>query len=641
VVSCNAAGGGSCDGLTGATGATIYDMQGAGCNNIPPTQFGAFNAFNDLIPVVAGNTYVLMVSNWTGSQNGYSIDFGLSTGIGIFDEEPPYLETISGPGSCGGTIIDILFSEYIDCSTIDASNFQLTGPGGPYTLSLDGNACDNGANFEKSFSLIINPPISSMGDFTLLFQSNSSFPLEDLCGNGIIPDSTGFVVDVPIVIPVNIGNDTAIVCLDDTLLLAPFIQGATYVWHDGSTASTYLASQPGTYAVTVTSVCGTGSDSIGVTHLPNPPQFDLGPPQDLCEGESAILDASSPFTVYTWQDGSTGPTFTASQEGTYTVIATNACGTTIDQVFINAVPAIDLDLGGDRDYCKGDTVVLDASNEEATFLWQDGSTGPFFLATADGVYSVAVSTLCETLSDQAALTFIEESSPELGQDTFLCEGDTIWLDFSLPGDNSYLWHDGNTDPVYAVTQGGDIRAMVATRCNTFEDSVFIYFIPFISFDLGRDTFLCEGQYFLDAATKGPASYQWQDGFKEPYYIVKTPGEYSVNVYNECESVSDTVIIKECEFCSFYFPNAFSPNFDGINDEFLVFPECVPEQFHLRVFDRWGAMVFESRDPGAGWDGIYKGRQANPGPYTWVLEFSVIENNLLRKDKASGSVVLLR
>ncbi|MBK7335314.1 MAG: hypothetical protein IPJ00_03775 [Saprospirales bacterium] len=198
IVSCNAAGGGTCDGLTGATGGTNFDIQGAGCGVNPPTISNALTAFNDLIPVIAGNTYVLMVSNWTGSPNGYTLDFGLSTGIGIFDEQPPMLETISGPVSCGGQDIDIEFSEYINCTTIDASNFQLTGPGGPYTLSLDGNGCDNSANFENSFSLIIDPPISSMGTFTLSINSTGAFPLEDLCGNPIGQATADFDVDVPI-----------------------------------------------------------------------------------------------------------------------------------------------------------------------------------------------------------------------------------------------------------------------------------------------------------------------------------------------------------------------------------------------------------------------------------------------------------
>lgn len=641
IVSCNAAGGGTCDGLTGATGGTIFDIQGAGCGVNPPTISNALTAFNDLIPVVAGNTYVLMVSNWTGSPNGYTLDFGLSTGIGIFDEQPPMLETLSGPVSCGGQDIDIEFSEYINCTTIDASNFQLTGPGGPYILSLDGNGCDNSANFENSFSLIIDPPISSMGTFTLSINSTGAFPLEDLCGNPIGQATADFDVDVPIPVSVNIGNDTSILCIGQTLLLNATIQGSTYVWQDGSTNPTFSVTQPGTYSVTLTNACGSGSDSIGVTYLLEPPQIELGPTQNLCGSETALLDASSPFSIYTWQDGSTDPTLTASLEGLYAVTVTNACGTTLDQVFINVIPPIDLDLGGDQSHCLGDFVLLDATNEDASYQWQDGSTNSSLTATQTGNYSVTVTTLCETQSDNALLTFIDETSPELGQDTFLCEGDTIFLDFSLPGSNNYIWQDGSTDPIYPVTLGGEYTARVTTQCNSFDDVIFIYFIPLISYDLGRDTFLCEAQYWLDASTAGPASYEWQDGSKEPYFIADAPGEYRVSVFNECELISDTIQIKECEFCDMYYPTVFSPNFDGINDEFRPFSECPPQPFLLRIFDRWGALVFESEDPEAGWDGTFHGKPVSAGAYVWTLEYTVVENNLARAVSSGGSVVVIR
>ncbi|MDV7393754.1 hypothetical protein RZS08_20420, partial [Arthrospira platensis SPKY1] len=69
VVSCNAAGGGTCNGNTGATGATSYNNQGGGCGANPPSQNAGFSPFNALIPVTFGNTYALMVSNWTGSPN--------------------------------------------------------------------------------------------------------------------------------------------------------------------------------------------------------------------------------------------------------------------------------------------------------------------------------------------------------------------------------------------------------------------------------------------------------------------------------------------------------------------------------------------------------------------------------------------
>ena len=641
VVSCNAAGGNVCDGLTGATGASIYSIQGGGCNAAVPNINAGSTPFNDLVPVVAGNTYVLMVSNWTGSNNGYTIDFGLSSGIGIIDDTPPAIASISGPESCGGQDIDLVFSEYLDCSTIDDSNFQLSGPGGPYTISLAANACDNSNGFDNTLSLLIDPPLSSLGTYTLTISTEGAFPFQDICGNPIGQDAMSFDVTVPIEISVNIGNDTSILCIGDTLVLNAFTQGGSYQWQDGSTDPQFTLTQPGIYAVTVTDACGSGSDAIGITYLLDPPQIDLGNTQVLCQGESTTLDADSPFSTYLWQDGSTMPTLTTNTEGTYSVMVTNACGTTTDQVFLNAVPPIDLDLGGDQLACQGDTVFLDATNQEASHVWQNGSTNSTLAVTQNGIYSVEVSTLCETQLEEVEVLFISETAPDLGQDTTLCAGDTILLDVTFPGASGYLWQDGSTNPIYPVTQGGDVSVEITTICNTFKDALFIYYIPAISFDLGRDTFLCESQLFLDASTNGPASYSWKDGFDKAYYIVEEPGIYEVLVYNICESVSDTILIKECENCSFFYPNVFSPNFDGINDEFRPSSECPLEQYELKIFDRWGALIFESRDASASWDGTYNGRLVSSGAYAWWMEFTVIENGRPRSEVATGSVVVVR
>ena len=166
-VSCNAAGGPGCNGETGANGGSSFNVQGAGCGAPFPDRFQGRTTFNDRIPMSPGNTYALMVSNWSGSQNGYTIDFSSSTGLGIIDQTRPTVENVRVPASCGENSINLSFSENIRCSTISNSNFQLTGPGGPYTLIPDANICTEGGEYNKDFILQIDPPINELGDFHL------------------------------------------------------------------------------------------------------------------------------------------------------------------------------------------------------------------------------------------------------------------------------------------------------------------------------------------------------------------------------------------------------------------------------------------------------------------------------------------
>ena len=68
------------------------------------------------------------------------------------------------------------------------------------------------------------------------------------------------------------------------------------------------------------------------------------------------------------------------------------------------------------------------------------------------------------------------------------------------------------------------------------------------------------------------------------------------------------------------PNAFSPNNDGINDQFCLdgWSDCV-DAFEILIFDRWGEQVYESIDPDFCWDGIYKGRALDPAVFVYFIK----------------------
>ena len=85
------------------------------------------------IPVNNGETYVVNVSQFSTSSNGYNIDFSAST-ADMWDNSPPVFSGVISPAQ-GATSLEFNFSENVDCSSIDDSDFTLTGPGGPY-LSL-------------------------------------------------------------------------------------------------------------------------------------------------------------------------------------------------------------------------------------------------------------------------------------------------------------------------------------------------------------------------------------------------------------------------------------------------------------------------------------------------------------------------
>ena len=85
-------------------------------------------------------------------------------------------------------------------------------------------------------------------------------------------------------------------------------------------------------------------------------------------------------------------------------------------------------------------------------------------------------------------------------------------------------------------------------------------------------------------------------------------------------------------------NAFSPNGDGINDEFLI-SQLFTERYHIQIFDRWGKVVFVSTDPSVHWNGHIRSQGPAPeGVYTYVIEGLTLQQ---KEFSQSGTITLIR
>lgn len=634
LVSCNAAGGSGCHGATGCSASGTGNWVPGGCGGTGP--------INALVPMTAGNTYVLMVSNWTGSNDGYSLDFSESTGLGVFDQSPPLVEDISQlPQSCGDATIEIAFNEFLQCNSINDAAFQLDGPGGPYTIDANSTDCASGSSQAKSFLLTINPPIQSMGDYTLTVNPTGPSDLLDLCDNQAAPFVFNFTVDVPIPVIIDIGRDTSLVCAGDELVLDASGGGNTFLWEDGSTGPTLTVTNEGIYSVTVTDDCGFGEDAIEVFVQQFPPTVDFGADQVICPGTTPLLDADNGIAFYTWQDGSSATTYTVNTTGDYAVTVENGCGTVEEAINITYVPPLNLNLASEYVLCLGDTLAIDVERPFASYQWSDGSTLAQRNITGDGSFSLTVTTICEVYEADFSSIFLVDPMLDLGEDLVLCPNDSLLLEPGIPG-ATYVWQDGSMEDRLMVTSPDTYRVTISTACNDLVDSVVIDYLLPITTDLGRDTFLCpEDPFILDARTEVAADYQWENGEKEGRRLIFGPGDYSITVTSICETLVDTIQIAECEICKVYMPNVFSPDNDGVNDRLFPQSPCILDAYEMQIFDRWGNQVFFSTNPSLGWDGRIKGDLARQGAYVWMIRYTVNENGIAREATERGDVVLLR
>ena len=187
--SCNAAGGA---GYQGATGVSTANGGNSNCSD-----GGNTNKWNTDLTVFEGETYVLVVSDWTQTPGGYTLDFSASSAV-IFDDQAPFIDYIGSDQitTCGTNELLIRFNEKVKCASVDAGDFSLTGSGGPYVIdSIYGETCSLGGDpNEKEFTLYVSPPFTQGGSFEL--KINPFSYISDACDNYALPDSYPFTVDL-------------------------------------------------------------------------------------------------------------------------------------------------------------------------------------------------------------------------------------------------------------------------------------------------------------------------------------------------------------------------------------------------------------------------------------------------------------
>jgi len=175
-------------------------------------------------------------------------------------------------------------------------------------------------------------------------------------------------------------------------------------------------------------------------------------------------------------------------------------------------------------------------------------------------------------------------------------------------------------------------------------------------DLGEDREVTLGESVrLVPTTSLPiASYAWEPlppgcdttNCADPTFFPTETERYTLVATSAagCQA-SATVRVAVVPQRPLYLPSAFSPNGDGTNDQFLPLGNAqnVQRIQVLRVYDRWGGLVYERtdlppNDPNTGWDGTIRGEPAPPGSYTYAVEVLFIDGFVGRY---SGAVLLLR
>lgn len=380
---------------------------------------------------------------------------------------------------------------------------------------------------------------------------------------------------------------------------------------------------------------------------PQPLNFALPESIAACEGETVVLggDALEDLNV-TWNTGATTPEIDVTTTGSYGFSASNGCNWLVDESEVTFFGEPELVPDNDTTICLGTTLELRTEGVNAQNLWSDGSTDSLLLVSDAGMYGVTVTDDCGSASYMIEISLDSIPPIDLGPDTALCQDETLLLDAGLDDPNiGYFWSDGTTGPTLTVSgnESASYTLEAINQCGTASDTRFVeYSLPPAGIFDSNAYEPCFGVTFTLDVGAIEGSYVWRDGSTAPTYLVGTGGFHWVTITDDddCWVVSDTTFVQSrpCD-CPMFMPNAFTPNNDGLNDEWAPVFECEPYDYTLQLYDRWGRVMRTFNSPVETWNGTIGGEPVKDGIYNYVLFYREVFDGIPITKR--GHVVVLQ
>ena len=375
---------------------------------------------------------------------------------------------------------------------------------------------------------------------------------------------------------------------------------------------------------------------------------------EICDGSPVELSAqiNEVGAAYLWNTGQNSQNIIVSEEGTYSVSTRfENCIYRDTFTIINSTPTVTI---RDSIACDQSFLALTLDPRAENISWNTGETSPSIVADEAGIYRVDYIIGGCQFSDEAFITFPISPDISLIGDTLSCVGEEISLSaIETKGIaiEQYSWSTGETGASIAVTESGtyQVRGLSQEGCDDFSE-IDVFFIPALpELPDFLDTLICaDGSLTVNLRDFTEfAEINWSDGSREPSRVFENAGKFQFVIENICERLEGVVSLEKSSFnfgdLPIYFPNAFSPNGDGVNDIFKPeFPNDLEILgYKLKVFDRWGNKVFESKNTEFGWDGIFDGQAMDPAVFAWIAEIEFFVCEAPQKKIIEGDLTILK
>jgi gliding motility-associated-like protein len=444
----------------------------------------------------------------------------------------------------------------------------------------------------------------------------------------------------------------------------------SFLWSTGSTATTTTNLSAGWYTCTITDATNCTNSATFFLPPSNPLQIQFSVANANCSSQNngkiftTLQNATLPCT-YSWSNFQTTSDISGLVSGYYTCTVYDDVGCiAIDSVFvgIDSFPILSI-LSYTQPLCVGDSngsVIFGGLHGAPPYIFSfDGIN--YTISTqlngiSAGVYTVFIKDANSCLSD----TIITLSSPDplifasLYADTNACyddadaslfvqaAGGTPNYQYQL---NSSGWQSSN---IFSGLASGLYQLQIKDSHGCLSSTNYEVLGPkealsFLKNKLDLDCYIDNSGVINYTILGGwpPYKIEWdQDTSTSTLRNNLHEGMHKIFITDNlgCQ-IEDTTYVGREECCHVYFPNAFSPNHDGINDIFKPISIKDIQAMLIKIYDRWGNMVFESHDYNKGWDGTIKNAFAESATYFYLVKY--ICNITSKVITLKGDIMIIR
>ncbi len=585
---------------------------------LPYTYNWSNGASAPAVTALAAGSYVVTVTDFNGCQNTQSI-------------------TVSQPAQA----VDL---------AVATGNVMCYGDASGYVhIAPNGGTAPYSTQWYNPAGQILNQSSSNMDSiFTGTYTA-------------VVTDALGCVVDttVSILQPPQIQHGFSTVdnlCFGESngsisLLVSGGTLPFTYTWSNGD-SDTSLSSLPaGNYAVTITDANGCNVlSSVSIYQPATAVAASVIPLNVLCFGNStgqanlAPVGGTPPYT-YLWSNGFTGEDLNSVAAGAYTVTVTdnNGCNAYSGTVIKQPLDSLSVLTTVSNASCNGlsdGSILIHASGGTTPYYirWDDtdyliSSTGHLLSNLPAGTYQFIVTDAngCQVVRN---ITITAPVAMQLDASSTIVHcfaGNDGSLDLSVIGGTlpyTYHWSNGSSaEDIAGLTAGSySVTVSDANGC-AVSQSFQVGTMPEIQVIGKVSPISCidnaDGTISITATGgAGNIGYLWSTGSTLSSIKDLASGNYSLTVTdaNGCSRVME-FFVPESELECISIPNTFTPNDDGVNDEWIIRNIDLYPENSVKIFNRWGNLMYEASPYTPAWDGTFKGDPVPAETYYYIINLN--------------------